>query len=410
MVAENLKKFFPWSLFLIGLVLVVRDQLIVPFIILSFICSIPLWKKPNPDRRFVPLFGLMLFFLWYLVGMTYSENMSYGWRDVESKLSFFLFPLLLLMTSKSWTTEHVSKVKYGLVVGVILSLMLSFGRALLCKIQGGEICFRNDQFGFNMHATYLSVMYTMSVFFVFEMKTAIKREWIFKIMYLLVIFLALYFLRSLSSFVAAVVLSTGTYIWYMITRKKWIMLSIIPILFIVGSMALEKLPAVQGEVKKTIETVEDYQKDPDDFIRRKVNWNESNTVRIVVWNFSWEIISDKPMGVGTGDVKDELYRVYRAHGYDLFAEKELNPHNQFFQTGISIGVGAMLLLLFILLAPLIFAKGSFDPVQLAFLILVFITCLFESFLERQAGIIFFAFMLITFVGQQIITKKADIKE
>jgi O-antigen ligase len=410
MVADNLKKFFPWSLFLIGLVLVVRDQLIAPFIVLSLICSIPSWKRPTLDRQFLPLFGLMAFFAWYLVGMAFSENMAYGWKDIESKMSFFIFPLLLLMTYRTWTKDHISKAKNGLVVGVLLSLLLSFGRALICKVQGGEICFRNDQFGFNMHATYLSVMYTMSIFFVFEMKTAIKRDWIFKCMYLLVVLLALYFLRSLSSFVAVAVLGTGTYIWYMVTRKKWIMLSIVPILFVAGSVVLKKLPAVHGEIKKTLETVEDYQNDPDDFIRRKVNWNESNTVRIVVWNFSCDLISEHPMGVGTGDVKDELFDVYRSHGYDLFAEKELNPHNQFFQTGIAIGIGGMLLLLFILLAPLVFSKIPIDPVLTAFLMLVFITCLFESFLERQAGIIFFAFMLITFVGQQIITKKADIKE
>lgn len=400
-----LKNIFPWSLLLIGIVLVVRDQLIAPFILISFVSSIPLWRKPTFDKALIPVIALMLLFVWYLVGLSFSENMNYGLKDIESKLSFLLFPVLFLFTFRSWTHEHVSKVRNGLIIGVVISLLLSFGRAFWCKMNGGEICFRNDQFGFNMHATYLSVIYIMSVFFVFEKHWKINYSFIWKAFYLILVLIAIYFMRSLSSFVAAAVLGTVSYGWFMIRHKKWIMLSIVPILLILGTFVLKKLPAVNGEIRNTVETVKDYQKDPDDFIRRKVNWNESNTVRIVVWNFSYHLISQNPMGVGTGDVKDELYKVYRKHGYDLFAEKELNPHNQFFQTGIAIGVGAMFLLAFILISPFILYRFKIDPVHVAFLILILLTCLFESFLERQAGIIFFAFLMITFAAKQYILSR-----
>jgi N-acetyl-gamma-glutamyl-phosphate reductase len=71
---EVLKKIFPWTLFIIGLILVVKDQLIAPFIILAFISSIAYWKRPIFNRKLWPAIGLMLFFVWYLLGMIYSEN------------------------------------------------------------------------------------------------------------------------------------------------------------------------------------------------------------------------------------------------------------------------------------------------------------------------------------------------
>jgi O-antigen ligase len=280
-------------------------------------------------------------------------------------------------------------------------MILSFGRALICKMNGGEICFRNDQFGFNMHATYLSVMYLMSVIFVMERKWEIRQEKWLKLIYVLFVLIAIYFMRSLSSFMAAAALASGAYLWYMIKMRKWIMLSVIPILLVLGLFAIKRLPAISGELKNTYNTVQEYRNDPDEFIRKKVKWNESNTVRIVVWNFSFDIISANPMGVGTGDVKDRLFREYRSHGYHLFAEKGLNAHNQFLQTGIAIGIGGILLLLLVILGPLLLNYKNPDPVVTAFVLLVLMTCMFESFLERQAGIIFFSFLLVTLISHQL---------
>ena len=198
---EVLKKIFPWTLFIIGLILVVKDQLIAPFIILAFISSIAYWKLPEFNRKLWPAIGLMLFFVWYLLGMSYSENLTYGWKDIESKLSFFIFPLMLLLSYQNWNKEMVFRAKDGLIVGVIVSIVISFGRAFVCKFNGGEICFRNDQFGYNMHATYLSVMYIMSVFFVFERDWKIKNALILKVIYVLLILVSIYFMKSLSSFI-----------------------------------------------------------------------------------------------------------------------------------------------------------------------------------------------------------------
>lgn len=396
-----LQKIYPWSLFSIGLVLVVRDQLIAPFILLAILTSIPNWKKPSFSIQLIPVIGLMLLFYWYLIGMAFSENLSYGWKDLESKLSFFLFPLMFLFTFRSWDDRIVHKAKDGLIAGVILSMILSFGRALICKMNGGEICFRNDQFGFNMHSTYLSVMYLMSVIFVIERKwSVVKENWI-KLIYLVFVLIAIYFMRSLSSFMAAAALAAGAYFWWIMRYKKWKYLLLIPVLGLISWFAISKLPVISGELKNTYNTVQEYRNDPDEFIRKKVKWNESNTVRIVVWNFSFDIIAENPMGVGTGDVKDRLFREYRGHGYDLFAEKGLNAHNQFFQSGIAIGLGGIILLLCIILGPIFINYRKLDSNYTAFVILMLMTCLFESYLERQAGIIFFSFFLTVMVAHQL---------
>lgn len=408
---KSFRYIFPWSLFVLGIVLVVKDQLVPPFIMISFISSTAYWKKIKFNSSFLPLFGLIILFLVYLIGMSYSENLKFGWRDIESRLSFVIFPLMLILSSRSLNLSIIQKAKDGIIIGVLISLLISFLRAIYCKINGGEICFRADQFGFNMHATYLSVMYTMAILFVFERKINVRFELLWKIAFFLVALIAMYFMRSLSSFVALAVISVFAFFYFVFKYKKWIFLALIPIFIFGGVFMLKRLPQLSWDINNTIDTVKDYKKDPDNFIERKKNWVESNTVRIVVWDFSVDIIRENPFGVGTGDVKDKLFETYNLHGYDEFTEKGLNSHCQFLQTGIAIGWIGIILLFLIIVFPFFSRFTRNDFVYCSFLLLIFLTCLFESYLERQAGIIFFSFISSVLIVNQVLVKNTlKIKE
>jgi O-antigen ligase len=388
-----LARIFPWSLLAIGVVLVVKDQLIVPFILLALISSIPFWEKPSFSRRDLPLYALAALFIMYVSWLVFSDNMDYGRRDVESKLSFLIFPLIFLLSYRQWTTAFTRKVKDGIILGVAGSMAISFGRAFWCTWNGGEICFRNDQFGFNMHATYLSLMYVFAALLVVERKLTFKFNWVVKIIYALLVLIAVYYMRSLSTLIAMGVLLAVGSLWWIVAKRKWWLLASIPVVLAFGYLVIQRVPAVRSDLAKTADTVNEYFSDPEKFVQTHQRWNESNTVRIIVWKFSSELISSVPTGVGTGDVKDELFRVYRSHGYDLFAEKELNSHDQFLQTGVALGFTGILLLLTVFVFACKKVRQNQDLILNAFLILTFITCLFESYLERQVGIIFFSFLL-----------------
>jgi O-antigen ligase len=388
-----LAKIFPWSLMCLGIILVVKDQLIVPFILLTFITSISIWSKPVFSKKDIPLHLLIGLFVSYVVWLLFSSNMDYGRRDIETKLSFIIFPLLFIFSSGKWNEILTRRIKDGIILGACFSMAISFGRALWCKWTGGEICFRNDQFGFNMHATYLSLIYLFSLLLFLERKFSIRYEHVIKLSYVLLTLLSIYYLRSLSTLIATGVLMFFWLIWWIISSRKWLLLSSIPVVFILGWLVLQKLPFITSDFSKTLDTVKAYYSDPEEFVKTHTEWNESNTVRIIVWRFSTELIVQKPFGVGTGDVKDELFKVYKSHGYDLFAEKKLNTHNQFLQTGVASGVIGILLLSGIFIFAIKKIRSRADLILNAFLLLTFITCLFESYLERQVGVIFFSFIL-----------------
>jgi O-antigen ligase len=82
---------------------------------------------------------------------------------------------------------------------------------------------------------------------------------------------------------------------------------------------------------------------------------------------------------------------YRADGFEKVLGQRLNAHNQFIQTFITLGVlgAALLAAMFLVPAVLGFRKEAW--IYLTFLTVTGISMLFESMLETQAGVVFYAF-------------------
>jgi O-antigen ligase len=133
---------------------------------------------------------------------------------------------------------------------------------------------------------------------------------------------------------------------------------------------------------------------------------ESTTARILMWETSIDLITDNVFtGVGTGDIKEELQSLNYEKGYTGVAEANLNAHNQFLNSWTALGLFGFISLISVFLTLLV--PG--DPNNIFFIRLLslsfFLVFLTESFLEVQAGIIPFAF-LICCIGQSKVINRA----
>ena len=112
---------------------------------------------------------------------------------------------------------------------------------------------------------------------------------------------------------------------------------------------------------------------------------------IHLWQNAIELISENPVfGTGIGDVKDQLMGMYRKNNYINGLENQLNPHNQYLQTGVALGLVGIILLVIIFLNGLVISFKNNDWIAFLFIAIVSLNCLTESMLERRAGILFFA--------------------
>jgi hypothetical protein len=120
--------------------------------------------------------------------------------------------------------------------------------------------------------------------------------------------------------------------------------------------------------------------------------SDSSSARVLVWNAAAELVRTSPwIGTGTGDVKDELIRVYGERGYAYPLEHRLNAHSQLVQSAVALGVPFALYLLLALLVPLASAVRARDHLLVSFILLALVNWSVKSMLEVQAGVVFFLF-------------------
>jgi O-antigen ligase len=148
---------------------------------------------------------------------------------------------------------------------------------------------------------------------------------------------------------------------------------------------LSFFPASYGRFYSAKRSIED-NKVPDNLK------TEGSVARLMVWKCSLEIIAENlPFGVGTGDVKTELNKKYHAKDLQQAIRENLNSHNQYLQTTIATGLPGLILLIACLVLPVIFGLGRKQYLLFIFSVLFAFHLLVESMLERQAGVVFFAF-------------------
>lgn len=77
----------------------------------------------------------------------------------------------------------------------------------------------------------------------------------------------------------------------------------------------------------------------------------------------------------------------------MMAERNFNPHNQFLQTGLEIGLLGLAVLLLLLVLVFVRAVRSGDLILTVLTASLVFNCLFESMLQRQSGIVFYTFWI-----------------
>ena len=125
---------------------------------------------------------------------------------------------------------------------------------------------------------------------------------------------------------------------------------------------------------------------------------ESSAVRILIWQSAIDLIKHNYLaGVGTGDVKDSLMSEYKQRNMTGAYKQWLNVHNQFLETFVGQGILGDMILLLLFIYPFIQSLKKQNYLFVLFLVLIGINFLFESMLNRQAGVLFFAFFYSFFV-------------
>ena len=360
----------------------------------------------------------------YVIGILFGFDKSIGLKYAEYKLGFLILPLLLAI--KPFLNFSLKPAIIGLIFGVLVTGVMGITHAFntAFSLKYSWLCFSNTSLIDTLHCLGSSPKFVksflsseispvhhpsyFSIFLLFAFHGAFfgyTKKWKGFTLHRLLLFSGFVFLLYIACLslagIAFLILWMGFLSLYFLYLKfgKRSVLFILLALPLVFYLVISNVPIIKNEFKEATQSVNHYATNTTSFLQEKAkaDYIPGNEIRLIMWTITTELILENPFGVGTGNV--DVYLKNRLHKYKLYdlAEKEYNPHNQFLQTTLEIGIIGLFVLLFILVYSAVIAyKNKSVLLTLLWASLAF-NSLFESMLQRQSGILFFTFWILVVV-------------
>lgn len=380
------KKFVPALLILLGLLILIRA------IKCRFI------NRTNPG---MPLTICLVIFLLHLLGLTYSEHIDDGLNEIGIKLSYILFPALALLSpafDNELKAKAIDRFVYGCLAFIPVAIAYGIYRSVIYDNPG---YLSYQELGINFHPTYAATYQAWALFAVIlkfsRNEFLFGKKWIsYAALLIMPIFISM--LASKAGIIAG--LMTCIFAAYVLIREKYSVSKALALnlgIAIISIMAARMLPGSSSRIDGALQDVKANTEAISE-TTHEVSYS-STALRMVTWSASWELLKSHPFGVGTGDTTPELVKIYSAKEETYAREKNLNSHNQYLQMAAEHGWPGIICIILLVASAAINCIRSKDYVFLHLIALIAMNMMFESFLEVQAGIVFFCFWLFAGAGR-----------
>ncbi len=366
------------------------------FIILTAVNALPLYLLSRKTahygfNRYVLVF--LTAYLLLIVSMMLTDNHRQSSFELEKKLSLVIFPFAIFFTPRL-SQKELRLLLAAFIWSCIATGAYCLSLAMWYWVDRGETTYLSyhELSGLvGMHAGYLSMYYCFSIAMVtylyhdrFSTLKTIRKISIVLGTSFLTIMVVLLATRTQM----AILFVGGIGLAIVLLNRRLGRPKALAVAAIVGGVVLGSVflsPTNRERFKEMINYNDEYG------IGKK--WGERQ-MRELIWTCAFELIGESPIaGVGTGDGEDALQQCYHDHDYSsllYFEDTRFNAHNQYLEIALESGIPGALLFILSLLAPANFAWRARNFAYVAFILIVAISFLTESMLERQHGVVFFA--------------------
>ncbi len=363
----------------------VQYLVILPVLLYLFNCKI---DKVVFTKSKLPFLFIFLYVLWTYTSLIYSSNLREGAHYIEKGLPLFMIAFLGLFT-KPKIRVSFDYFRFSYRIGATVFLLVCIAYLFYAYFSGhllGQINVNGlsnvDSFNPFMHRTYASSILLMGVVVLAEDIIKGARSRVVSVVGLFIILAFVYWSGARVAFVSACILLATLFVVYALGRMKkvWLYVSFISLIAIFA-MAIISSPRMQRSIWDVKQGLE---------ISRSFD-------RYTSWKTALAISKDHLLlGVGVGDVQDELNKRYISSGFTLSAHRNLNVHNQYLQTLIETGViGVLLLLAFFV--SLIYSLDKRQRIYaVSFVVIYGVNFMFESMLLRNIAVFPIVFWLFVF--------------
>lgn len=340
---------------------------------------------------------LWLFCLPYLLmilSLTYTQDFKSGVWELEKGVSLLLFPLIFF-SAKKMPVKSIHFILWSFILSNVCFGCVCLSYAIFKYYSEGVNLFFNFDLVnlFSSHPTYYSMYILFSLVSLYYLNKEKLNTGGWSTMKLIIIaivllFFILIFLLSVRYIFIVFTLAVITiiFIYTLKTKNIKIGLSFFSIFVIMVFLGLKNNSILR---ERLLQIKENYTYELSESTMEGYN---GFTTRLAQWESSLSIIKTAPiLGVGPGDVQQELQEVYKKNFLKYSYRDKLNAHNQYFQTCLGLGLVGLSVLLAGLFFPGMLAWKNGDILWISFLTIFSLCCITESMLYVQKGIVFYSF-------------------
>jgi O-antigen ligase len=342
-----------------------------------------------------PMYVLLLgIFAMYLLSGLYSSNLHYWGERLQIKLPYLLLPLSFATLSLDRKTLYY--ILYLLIITVVIGAIGSLINFLMhyeaivesyLHAKTMPTPFRIGHIRFSLMSAFCALTAWILYKEHFVFKWPWERWLLIGSAVFLVVFLHVLSVRSgLLAFYAAAVV-------YLLTealKNKNIKRFVFSFLF------LGVLSGTLYVLSPTLRNKANYMhKDVTQFKEGKNVDSYSDGNRLLSWQLGWRIGNQQPfIGVGIGDVLDNMVHLYKTEYPMITSNHWLIPHSQFVYIFAGCGWLGMLWFIAACLYPYADARLRNNSVFMVFNTIIVMSFIPESTLEIQLGVALHAFLLL----------------
>jgi len=344
---------------------------------------------------------LPFLFALFTLGLINSDDLSYGFEKLETRLSLLLLPIIL-PTLKSLNFAYKKRVfakwfVYANIAVAIFCLLRAFVYYFyeLCFLQNStleETDISANHFYYSalsdgiMHPGYLAMyVNTALILVLFDIRKTLSRNTkIRRIIQASFLVLFIVLLYSKAGVLCMLIVLFAYGVRLAILQKEWWMLPTTAfglILLLLGMYFF--VPNTKYRLNGVMQSFQIDRLDPLS--------TESTQTRLHAWKASEVLIAEQPcFGHGTGDAMHVLRGKYLELGYIGAHTKDMNAHNEYFQTGIALGFLGIFTLMALFFWGFVVTISRRNFALGIWLLCSALVIYFESYLNTQAGVLFFA--------------------
>jgi len=347
--------------------------------------------------------GFIAFYFWQVLSLLHTNNLDYGLKIIEYKLSLFVLPVVFL-SIRIERERLIGLLKAYTTSIAICSIFLLVNSLYSYKLNEGLLFYENFTAIIQLHAVFFSYYIFLALLIVFYLFKNLKLKKLEKYFFgfsVMAFVISLVFLASKNVIIAIFLFSVCYLILRLSNQKLNLKEALSMLLVAIALVSLSySLPVVQQRINEvgSLEGISNIQK----IKKGEKLQNEDRTkfngtsLRLSLWYLGVSEVFRQDnilLGLSSGDFRNDMNAVYDKVGlYPWF--RNYNMHNQFVQIFVELGLIGLIVYLSIYLIAIQISFKSKNYLLLAFLIGLILFQLTESILERNKGIVFVVFFFL----------------